>query len=366
MPHADVPEGFGQVLRLPDAEAREKRLMQGMNAFSQQLLAVSPAARRAFMSKLDFSSLEAYDRSAEGYRDYYREEIMGRIHAPKLPPRPRSRLIEETGTYLCYEVSLEVLQDFALVGYLLLPKDVPPGEKRPVVVAQHGRGGTPRTLMSPESGGAKTYHAIAPRLAEKGYVVFAPQNPYIFEDRYRQLQRKANPLKLSLYSVIHAQYEQMFAWLRTVPQADADKVAFIGQSYGGKTAVRVPPVMPGFALAISTGDFNEGVTKMASTLYPFSFALWDEYEMFEFDLGNTFNYSDLAGLMAPRPFMAQRGHADTVAWDEFVGYEYAFVRKLYTQLKIPERTAIDWFDGGHEIDLQPALAFFDRFLPVRP
>jgi cephalosporin-C deacetylase-like acetyl esterase len=360
-----LPDGaklFKGAVRVPDAEAREKRLVQGMNAFSQHLLAVSPASRREFMSKLDYASLQDYDRSAEAYRDYYREEIMGRIRTPKLPLNPRSRLVAETEKYACYEVVLDVLPDFMLYGYLLLPKDVKSGEKRPVVVTQHGRGGTPRTVMSLEQGGLKTYHAIAPRLAEKGYVVFAPQNPYIFEDRYRQLQRKANPLKLSLYSVIHAQYEQMFEWLKTVPQADASKVAFIGQSYGGKTAVRVPPVMPGFCLAITTGDFNEGVTKMASTLYPFSFALWDEYEIFEFDLGNTFNYSDLAGLMAPRPFMVERGHSDGVAWDEFVGYEYAFVRRLYTRLKIPERTVIDWFDGGHEIDIDPALAFFDRFL----
>ena len=353
---------FTHAVRLPDAGAREGRLIKGMNDFSQQLLSVSPATRRDFMSNLDFSSTEAYDRSAEGYRDYYREEILGRIHAPKQPLNPRSRLIDETGKYVCYEVVLDVLPDFILYGYLLLPKDVQPGERRPVVVTQHGRGGTPRTVMDLGHGGVKTYHAIAPRLAEKGYIVFAPQNPYVFEDRYRQVQRKANPLKLSLYSVILAQYEQMFTWFATLPQADVAKVAFIGQSYGGKTAVRVPPVMPQFCLAITTGDFNEGVTKMASTLYPFSFALWDEYEMFEFDLGNTFNYSDLAGLMAPRPFMVERGHADTVAWDEFVGYEYAFVRRLYTQLKIPERTAIDWFNGGHEIDIEPAFAFFDRFL----
>jgi len=347
---------------LPDAVAREKRLIAGMNGFSQRLLAVSPATRRSFMERLDFSSTEAYDRSAEWYRDYYREEIMGRIRAPKLPPSPRSRLIHETAAYTCHEVVLDVLPDFMLYGYLLIPKGIPEGQRRPVVVAQHGRGGTPRTVMSPEQGGIPTYHAIAPLLAEKGYLVFLPQNPYIFEDRYRQLQRKANPLKLSLYSVIHAQYEQMFDWFKTVPQADPLRVAFIGQSYGGKTAVRVPPVMPEFCLAVSTGDFNEGVTKMASTLYPFSFALWDEYEMFEFDLGNTFNYSDLAALMAPRPFMVERGHADAVAWDEFVGYEYALVRRAYALLKIPERTEIDWFDGGHEIDLEPVFRFFDRFL----
>ena len=360
-----VGRQLGTAANLPDAAARERRIIAGMDAFSQHLLAVSPQTRRDFLSRLDLSSPEAYDRSAEWYRDYYREAVMGRIHTEKLPFNARSRVLEETAAYVCHEVVLDVLPDFVLYGYLLLPKDLKPGERRTVIVAQHGRGGKPRTVMPPETGGTKTYHSVGPRLAENGYIVFAPQNPYIFEDRYRQLQRKANPLGLSLYSVIHAQYEQLFAWLKTLPQADASKVAFIGQSYGGKTAVRVPPVMPGFCLAISTGDFNEGVTKMASTSYPFSFALWDEYEMFEFDLGNTFNYSDLAGLMAPRPFMVQRGHSDGVAWDEFVGYEYALVQRQYAQLKIPDRTAIHWFDGGHEIAVDPALAFFERFLPAR-
>ncbi len=348
--------------RVPDAVAREDRLIAGMSDFSQRQLTVSGATRRVFMGRLDFTSPEAYDRSAEWYRDYYREEIMGRIRLPKLPLQPRSRIIHETSVYTCYEVVLDVLPDFMLYGYLLIPAGIPEGEQRPMVVAQHGRGGTPRTGMSREQGGIPTYHAIGPSLVEKGYVVFLPQNPYTFEDRYRQLQRKANPLKLSLYSVIHAQYEQMFAWFKTLPQVDIARVAFIGQSYGGKTAVRVPPVMPEFCLAICTGDFNEGIIKMASTLYPFSFVFHNEYEIFEFDLGNTFNYSDLANLMAPRPFMAQRGHSDGVAWDEFVGYEYAFVRRAYMKLKLPERTEIDWFEGGHEIDLESALQFFDRFL----
>jgi len=311
-------------VRLPDASARERRIVEGMNGYSQHLLALSPDARRDFLSRLDYASPEAYDRSAEFYRAYYREEVMGWMRVAKTAPNPRSRLLYETPAYACYDVVLDVAQDFILHGCLLWPKGIREGERRPAVVVQHGRGGTPKTVMDAEHGGRATYHAIAPQLAEKGYVVFAPQNPYVFEDRYRQLVRVANPLKLTLYSIIAAQYEQMFAWFATLPQVDVKRVAFIGQSYGGKTAVRVPPVMPGFCLTISTGDFNEGVTKMASTLHPFSFALWDE----------------------------------------FVGYEYARVRQTYAKLKIPERTAIDWFDGGHEIDVDPALTFFAKFFSM--
>ena len=56
-----------------------------------------------------------------------------------------------------------------------------------------------------------------------------------------------------------------------------------------------------------------------------------EYEMFEFDLGNTFNYAEMAALIAPRPFMVERGHDDGVGIDEMVAYEYAKIRYLYAE-----------------------------------
>ena len=46
----------------------------------------------------------------------------------------------------------------------------------------------------------------------------------------------------------------------------------------------------------------------------------------EFDLGHTFNYAEMAALIAPRPFMVERGHDDGVGIDEMVAYEYAKVR----------------------------------------
>jgi hypothetical protein len=87
-----------------------------------------------------------------------------------------------------------------------------------------------------------------------------------------------------------------------------------------------------------------------------------EYEMFEFDLGNTFNYAEMAALIAPRPFMVERGHDDGVGIDEWVAYEYAKVRRLYSRLKLPERTAIEFFVGGHVINGQGTYEFLDRHL----
>jgi len=76
-----------------------------------------------------------------------------------------------------------------------------------------------------------------------------------------------------------------------------------------------------------------------------------EYEIFEFDLGSTFNYAEMATLIAPRPFMVERGHFDGVAPDETVAYEFAKVRHLYAgQLRLPANSCqIEFFPGPHQV-----------------
>jgi hypothetical protein len=90
--------------------------------------------------------------------------------------------------------------------------------------------------------------------------------------------------------------------------------------------------------------------------------LTQEYDMLEFDFANVVNYAELANLMAPRPFMVERGHGDTVAPDEWVAYEFARVRRFYTRLGLPERAEIEFFDGPHTINGKGTFAFLRRHL----
>jgi len=246
-------------------------------------------------------------------------------------------------------------------GLLLLPKDLMPGEKRPVVVCQHGLEGRPQDTIGEK--GSQYYSAFSAKLAERGFITFAPQNLYIFTDRFRTLQRKANPLKKTLYSVIVPQHQQIVDWLANLPYVDPQRIAFYGLSYGGKTAMRVPPLVKNYCLSICSADFNEWVWKNASTRSPYSYASSGEYEIFEFDLGSTFNYAEMAALIAPRPFMVERGHFDGVAPDETVGYEFAKVRFLYNgKLRIGDRAEIEWFAGPHSIHGVGTFDFLHKHL----
>lgn len=346
--------------RMPDGEARRQRLLHSMDQHSQWLLTESPFVRQQFMSKLDSSSLEKYQETSEWYRNYFRHEVVGSFGYEPLPFNPHARVAYEKEKWTGYEVVLDVFEDVIAYGILLVPKDIPKGERRPVVVCQHGLEGRPQDIVE---GDHPAYHDFAAVLAEKGYVVFAPQNLYIFKDRFRTLQRKANPIKKTLFSVIVPQHQQIVDWLQTLPYVDGERIGFYGLSYGGKSAMRIPPLVADYKLSICSADFNEWVWKNASTRATHSYVWTGEYEIFEFDLGSTFNYSEMAALIAPRPFMVERGHFDGVAPDETVGYEFGKVRHIYqARLGLMDHCEIEWFVGPHTINGKGTFEFLDKHL----
>lgn len=345
---------------LPDRDALRASLLHAMEQESAWLLRESPYVRQEFWKDADTSSLEAYDKTTRRYRDYLRHEVVGHFALPLLKPSPQTRRKYDRPKWTGYEVVLDVFPDVFAYGILLWPKNIRPGEKRPVVVCQHGLEGRPTDTIE---GDHRAYHDFAAKLANEGFIVFAPQNCYIFGDRFRTLQRKANPLKKTLFSLIVPQHQQITNWLASLPEVDASRIGFYGLSYGGKSAMRIPPLVDRYCLSICSADFNEWIWKNVSTRDRYSYVWTGEYEIFEFDLGSTFNYAELAGLIAPRPFMVERGHFDGVAPDETVAYEYAKVRRLYAaQLKIPDRTAIEWFAGPHTINGRGTFEFLRKHL----
>ncbi len=343
-----------------DPQPRQLRQIHELDRHNQWLLRESEYVRKEFMKKLDTSSLEKYRQTVEEYRKFFYDEVIGRFDLKPLEPNVRTRKAYDMPKWTGYEVVMDVFPDVIAYGVLLLPKDLKPGDKRPVVVCQHGLEGRPQDIIT---GDNRAYHDFAAKLAERGFITFAPQNLYIFKDRFRTLQRKANPLKKSLFSIIVPQHQQIVDWLETLENVDPKRIGFYGLSYGGKSAMRIPPLVTDYALSICSGDFNEWVAKNASTRNRYSYVWTGEYEIFEFDLGSTFNYAEMAALIAPRPFMVERGHFDGVASDEMVAYEFAKVRNLYAaRLGIADRCEIEWFVGPHTINGQGTFDFLHKHL----
>ncbi len=344
-----------------DTQNRMQRQVGELIEFTQRLMHDSPNTRKTFWADADASTVETWETSSSQYRDYFWDEVIGRLPAADVPANPRSRLVFDEPAYRGYEIVLDVYDGVFAYGILLVPKDLKAGEQRPVVVCQHGLEGRPQDVASPDVDN-KSYNQYGCKLAEEGFIVYAPQNPYIGGDRFRVLQRKANPLKLSLFSFIVRQHERTLEWLSELPFVAPDRIAFYGLSYGGKTAMRVPALLDGYCLSICSADYNEWIWKNVSAHSPYSYLFTPEYEMFEFDLGNTFNYAEMSWLISPRPFMVERGHHDGVAPDEWVAYEFARTKRHYDLMGIGDRAEIEFFNGPHTINGVGTFEFLRKHL----
>jgi dienelactone hydrolase len=331
-----------------DSAARQHRQFDEMVQFTQRLARDSHLIRES--------------GTLPSQRTRLWDDVIGRLPASTIPLNARQKQSYEGTDWTGYEVTYDVLPDVIGYGVLLLPKDIKPGERRPVVVAQHGLEGRPQDLfLQPENDRNMSFHYyqnIGTRLTAKGYVVYLPQNPYIGD--FRKIQRLANPLGLSLFSFILAQHDRLLDWLSGLPYVDPSRIGFYGLSYGGKTALRVPALLDRYAFSICSGDFNEWVHKVTTVDDANSYMYNQEYEMPEFDLASVANHAEMAMMIAPRPFMVERGHRDGVGLDEWVAFEYAKVKRYYDEQGIGDRCEIEFFNGPHMIHGVGTLEFIRK------
>lgn len=350
------------------SDERQRRTVRELEAHTQDVLSKCEFTRNTQDLWRKIKSVDEWNAAQKEARRDFEENVIGKLPTDFLQPNARSRVVLEKEKWTGYDVMLDVHPDIFAWGVLLLPKDLKPGERRPVVVCQHGLEGLPMDTITDDKT-AKAYapyKAFAAQLADRGFIVFAPHNPYRGQDAFRTLQRKAQPLGWTLFSFINAQHEVITRWLAAQPFVDPEHIAFYGLSYGGKSAMRIPAVVERYCLSICSGDFNEWVRKNASVEYPGSYLYTNEYEIFEWNLGHTFNYAEMALLIAPRPFMVERGHNDGVGTSEWVGYEMGKVLKGYSKLGIQDRAEIEWFEGPHTINGVKTFEFLHKHLNWPP
>ena len=358
-----VPRGMPSPMKLArrDPEPRRLRNIRSMEDFLQRLARRSRRDRDELWSNIRGASPEQWRRAAAPLERRIREEMLGELPPEAVPPRPRTRPLAPAQDWRGWEVMLDARPEFFAYGVLLVPAHMPEA-RIPLVVVQHGLQGRPQDLygQKPDSRAFAVYRNWAETLVRQGWAVYLPQNLYTGD--FRHLVRMAHPLGLTQYSFIREQYRVALDWLASLPFIDAARIGFYGISYGGKTALRVPPFDPRFRAVVCSGDFNEWVGKMVSTEEPWSYMFTEEYDMLEWNLAHIASHAELAMLIAPRPFLVERGHRDPVGIDEWVLSEFARVRRFYDEMGIGDRTGIALFNGPHRVDGEEALRFFRKWL----
>src|SRR5262249_4032187 len=134
---------------------RQQRQVEELVEHTQRILRNSEQVRRDFFwNKVKARDAASWDPS--NLREIFRNEVIGRFANPRLPLNARTRTTSHNAEkWTGYDVVLDVWPDVFAWGVLLLPKDLKPGERRPVVVCQHGLEGLPEDTITqdPKAGG---------------------------------------------------------------------------------------------------------------------------------------------------------------------------------------------------------------------
>jgi len=341
----------------------------------QQLCSNSYAVRQAFLwNNIDTSSVENYQISTEPFRSNLIYEMFGNVPEADVPLQAWSCVYKSNENFVTYRVLMTFYTNVKCYGLLNVPYSIAEGEKRPCIVCQHGLEGCPEYVSDYKYTNIpqiNVYHTFAARLAEKGFITFAPQNPTAYASTFRNIQRRAAAVKWDLMGFILEQHRRMLDFLSTMPFIDTNRFAIYGLSWGGRTASWIGAAEPRYKVVVSSGNFSDAVKKYTSIenyySYLFLAGYWlPEDDLWKFNRFNKFSHAELAALIAPRPFMVECGWDDNVPRSEWASNEYIKVDKLYNSLNISDETWIEFFDGGHEIHGVGTFEFLEEKLNFIP
>ncbi len=305
-------------------------------------------------------------------------ELVGVVPADKSPLRARTALIGETDKFLAFEVLLDVLPRVHVYGQLLVPR-VAGGSMHdalPAVICQHGFGGAPKyvTGMGSElESNDHFYHRFGERLAERGYVVFAPYltvpvdttPPNIVHraDLINPLVRMAAALGMLRTSIELAKLHRVVDFLQSLPFVNSDRIGYYGLSYGGYSAMWMPPLEPRLKFTIISAHFNDWRLMLTDdTRLGDSYWTLPDDDFHNWNVLNRFTHTELIAAMWPRPVCIEWGLNDPVtppAWHERAWKD---LEKFRDAWNLEDRIVDDDFIGPHSIHGIQTFFFIDRWL----
>ena len=306
----------------------------------------------------DYGSLDAYQASLSPMRRRW-TDALGVFDLQGDGDAASYHDFFETDRVEARWITLPVTETFAARAVLALPKDQAP--PYPLVIAQHGIGSSPERVFGLDDE-RDLYHRYGHHLIEAGYAVLAPQHISQAEPRARY-QRMCLMLGKTLWGLEIGKLRAWIDYVQTLPMIDADAIAMWGISLGGAYTLFTAALEERIRVAICTAWFNDRLPKMILDDPRYScFLSTAEEHIFIPSWLRDFGDSDLVSLICPRPFMAQTGKGDSIAWWPDVVAEFEVARGHYHELGLEERITLDLHEGGHEIGVTTGISFLDRWL----
>jgi len=293
------------------------------------------------------------------------EEVAGplpsRENLPDLDPQVID--LHETEFYIRQTITFVSEHGDRTPAFLYFPKDIELGEKRPGILALHPTGALGKKIVDGQS--KRPNRAYARELAERGYVVIAPDYPsfgdyadYDFEsDHYSSGGMKG------IWNHIRS-----VDLLVSLPEVDSDRIAAIGHSLGGHNAIFTAIFDPRIQVIVSSCGWTPlhdyyGGTLTGWTSARYFPAIRDRYNLDPDKV--PFDFYELVAALAPAAFFSNSPLQDhNFDWR---GVEKAApkIRRIYELHSVPEKLRIAYPNAKHDFPTpvrEESYEFLKRWL----
>ena len=321
-----------------EGDTSRKNYRDGIDAYVKRLIEEGYMARERFMPAENFSD------KIEEYRQKY-IEMLGIDRVCSIDaPRPTIERVGEDSDAVIYRTTVYITKEIPQYGLLFVPHGV---ERAPLVIAQHGGGGTPE--LCSDMNGPNNYNRMVRRLLARGACVFAPQlllwncDPNVKLQPLHDIphERRSVDYNLKRFGISITALEikgimNAITFLSALPYIDGGKIGMTGISYGGYFTLHTMAADTRIKAGVSNACFND------RNMYP-----WGDWTYP--GCSSTFHDAEVAALCAPRKLYITVGKEDTLFDYKSAIPEADRVKKYFDACKCPESFVFEAWDGGHTI-----------------
>ncbi len=305
----------------------------------------------------DYSSQEAFEKSAERYRQAFCDSI-GYPPPGETPTEVASfQKMGEDSIGVYFRAMIPILPGVHAEGIYIVPKSLKENEKAPLVISMHGGGGSPEVALF--RGGAN-YHDMVRGGVKRGYIVFAPQHLFSAEgfpdDVRNRTDERLRLVGTSLTAVEIAKITRSLDVLLKRPEVDDTRIAMVGLSYGGYYALVTPALDPRIKVSVCSCYYGvqEGRYARDELSIPPDFKFRDRFTLFR--------DSEIVALICPRALQIQAGSKDGVDHRDAGKPLAPLSASFYAKLGFADRFQHLIFEGGHEFHDASAWEFVQTHL----
>ncbi len=320
------------------ADNYRMRYVEGISQYIKRMNLVYKDIRRSNMPPNGVVENQAF------YRERYRDMLGLKFFTGKVVTPAEIHYVGSDDICRIFRLNVYITDEIPFYAMLLLPHGVK--TPMPLVIAQHGGGGTPE--LCSDMYGKNNYNHMAHRAMERGAAILAPQLLLWSRTETATMREHAIPYNRGKVDVDMKRFGSSITALEingimrsldyvcTLEEVDAERVAMIGLSYGGYYTLYTMAADQRIKAGYCAGVFNDrDVYDWPDLCYKGSALMYQDAEV--------------AALCAPRKLYIQVGKADGVFDYHSALPEVERIYEYYAAFEKTKNFKFSLWEGGHTI-----------------